>query len=269
MKKAITLLVCLLIVFLSSCGDADIINETTSLTTQNITDNSTQPVTDVTKVHSNVEAVTVEIKTSPDDPYSYTVKDTYDEIIDFYVKYPNLDFECETYYFIYDIDGNGTEELLIGRPHMVGYPAYGPYDFEIMLDKLYTIKDGVVVEQDIMDWWSVMCIYERTVFDNGLIRYVGGGTNSLDYFYLKFADGEMKIQESLEHYGGEKHFIATQEMIDGIKSVESAAYKELEFHNKSEQKEITAEEFERMRAEIEGDAKPVEIKWKNIDEYGR
>ena len=79
----------------------------------------------------------------------------------------------------------------------------------------------------------------------------------------------MKIQESLEHYGGEKHFIATQEMIDGIESVVPAAYKEIEFHNKAEQKEITPEEFDRLRAEIEGDAKPVEIEWKNIEQYGR
>ena len=114
-----------------------------------------------------------------------------------------------------------------------------------------------------------MCIYERTVFDNGLIRYVGGGTNSFDYLYLKFADGEIKIQESLEHYGGEKHFIATQEMVEGIESVVPAAYKEIEFHNKAEQKEITPEEFDRLRAEIEGDAKPVEIEWKNIEQYGR
>ncbi len=269
MKTKISILLCLVIICLCSCGNADNINETTCLSTQSPTNNNPQYLTNATKAF-NVEGLTAEIKTDPDDLYSYTIKGIYDKIIYDHVKHQDSDFECETYYFIYDIDNNGTEELLIGRPRMVGYPAHGPYEYEIRIVEIYTIKDGAVVKQDIMYSWSEMCIYERTILDNGLLRYVGGAPDSLSYFYIKIADSKIVLFHELDNTGNKVEYgYLSPEKTSIFESDKTDHDLAKELYDKVEWKDLTLEEFDRLRAEIEGDAKPVEIKWKNIDEYGR
>ena len=79
----------------------------------------------------------------------------------------------------------------------------------------------------------------------------------------------MGFQE-LAYYDEELMYrFITPEKIEEIDSDKTGFDREYELFLKAEEKEITPEEFERLRAEIEGDAKPVEIEWKNIDQYGR
>ncbi len=247
---------------LCSCGNNAKNELATTLSTEN---NGVQQSIVSDKTQSTKEYVTVEIKTDPDDPYSYTIKEKYDYVIN-KLSDPNY-----YHYAFYDVDGNGIEELLIGEPYVVGGidNVEPPYEFTIMINELYTIENEEVVKKDIMPWWMNLSIFERTVLDNGLIRYVAGTAEKLNYLYLSFDDSEFVFQE-LGYYDEDLMYrFITPEMIAKINTDKTGFDREYELFLKAEEKEITAEEFERMRAEIEGDAKPVELKWKNIDEYGR
>ncbi len=262
MKTLISILLCLIIVCLCSCGNNAKNDLTTTLSTEN---NGVQQSMASDKTQSATEYVTVEIKTSPDDPYSYTIKEKYDFVIN-KLSDPNY-----YHYAFYDIDGNGTEELLIGEPYVVGGidNVEPPYVFEIMINEIYTIENGLIIKKHIMHWWMNLSIFERSILDNGVIRYVAGTTEKPNYFYLSFDDGEMGFQE-LAYYDEELMYrFITPEKIEEIDSDKTGFDREYELFLKAEEKEITPEEFDRLRAEIEGDAKPVEIEWKNIDQYGR
>ncbi len=252
MKAAISILLCLVIICLSSCGNTADIDET--------------------KPQSGLEAVTVEIKTSSDDPYSYIIKEKYDQTIEYYTKFPQAEFKSENYYFIYDIDGNGTEELLLGIPYIVGggQNVERPYEIEVMVNEIYTICDGKPVKQEIMSWWMVESVLERSILDNGLIKYVSGPQNRPSYLYVKIINGQTVLLHNLKNQGaGHYYGYLDPETVSEFKSDKTGFDREYELFLKAEEKEITHEEFDRLRAEIEGDAKPVEIEWKNIDQYGR
>ncbi len=223
------------------------------------------------KTQSATEYVTDEIKTSPDDPYSYVVKEEYDRTLEFYAKHPEMEFKSNDYYFTYDINDDGTDELLIGSLWVVGGidNVEPPYEYKIMIDEIYTVKNGKAVKLSIMNGWDEMFIFERGILDNGLIRYISVFEEEYDYFYLNSDNGEMTFQELSLDDGKYVYRYLDSERIKEINSNKTGIYLEDELYQKAEEKEITAEEFERLRAEIEGDAKPVEIKWKNIDEYGR
>ncbi len=222
------------------------------------------------KTQSATEYVTVEIKTSPDDPYSYVVKEEYDRTLEYYSKFPEMDFKSEYYYFIYDINGDGIEELLIGSPILVGGGELEEHRFEteIMIEEIYTIIDDKAVGLATMSVWRPDSSFERTILDNGFVRYVGGTPECLSYLYMKYEGSEMMFYE-LINQGSEWYYsyLASRNALANempIPALENELYQQ-----KAKRKEITPEEFDRLRAEIEGDAKPVEIEWKNIDQYGR
>ncbi|MBQ9850475.1 MAG: hypothetical protein IJO36_07220 [Clostridia bacterium] len=269
MKRTIIIFICLVMVFLCSCGNNAKNELATTLSTDN---NGVQQSIVSDKTQSTKEYVTVEIKTNPDDPYSYIIKEKYNQTIDYYSKFPEDGFKSEDYYYIYDIDGNGIEELLIGEPYVIGgvQNVERPYEIEVLITEIYTLKDNKAVKLDIMSWWRDESILERSILDNGLIKYVSGSQDLPSYLYVKIFDGKLMFLYNLKNQSDDYYYrYLDPETISEFKSDKTGFNREYELFFKVEEKEITAEEFDRLRAEIEGDAKPVEIKWKNIDEYGR
>lgn len=122
MKKTLFSLLLVIIILFSSCT----VNTKGNVTTQT-TDNITTLEAGTT---SEKPFYTKEIKTDVSDPYSSLIKEKCDYItsfwkdvntedkkrgFDYYIK----DFE-DLYYFLYDLDKDGTNELLFGTLQRVG-----------------------------------------------------------------------------------------------------------------------------------------------------
>ncbi len=247
MKKIICIFISLIIICMSACVNSTNVDETTTLTEQNSTTNTVIQAT----ATPETEYTTVVIKTSPEDPYSYLIKERYDRIIEDY-KRP-IQTLSNLYYALYDIDGNGIEELLLGEEYVIGgiqnVEPGEPYEEGVTFFHIYTIQDGVAVEQDLRLWWCGETLLERSILSNGLVR-ASGRIENPSYCYFKFVDGKLEYQESLSTEGGKYAYVYD----DNGNEVE---------------KEITKTEFDRLREEIENGAQPVEINWKRIDEYGK
>jgi len=165
------------------------------------------------------------IKTNKKDPYSYVIKEYYD--LNAYARY----------YALYDIDGNGTQELLMGVDHW-GY---------IGLVAVYIIQNDVAIEQEL--WWMDEQP-PNLLFKNGTVRGEGSGNEGiLSYGYYRFEAGELKWQISLNINNGEyfKRYPS-----DPMKFIP-----------------IDEEEYECLKLEFEGDGQIVELDWKPLAEYGR
>ena len=172
----------------------------------------------------------VKIKTDKNDPYSYVVKEHY--------RYMKSDsFGRMYYYAFYDIDGNGTEELLLGIDSGWGKSLYA----------IYTIKNGGAVQQKqyITDPVSDP---PSLLFQNGTIRSDGNYDGVLDFSYYCFENSELKFQTLLTNDYGSYYRLYVQY---------------------GPSKSITKEEFNRVKKEFEGDGQTVELDWKPLAEYGR
>lgn len=147
------------------------------------------------------------------------------------------------FYALYDIDGNGTEELIIAAGEQgigVGNPKFMPRNYD-----LYTYHDGKVIH--------VFDDYEfgyRTNFDlceNGVIE-VSSNDNAAESSFLFFrigADGASPVVID--------NFVCIGEQIDE---------KTVVFQHYENGKEITEEEFNRK---IEDYAKPLKgLEWQEI-----
>lgn len=152
-------------------------------------------------------------------------------------------YEQSVFYALYDIDGNGTEELIIaaGEPGIgVKNPRFQPKNYDI-----YTYRDGNIVH--------VFDNYEfgyRTNFDlcsGGLIE-VTSSVSAAEYdvvFYRIGTDGASPVVEDVFRCVG------TQTGNDTVS-----------FQYTENGKEITEEEYNRK---IEDYAKPLEgLEWKEI-----
>ena len=259
MKKTIAIFICLFVLSLRSCSKIREDKYMFSVPDSSVRDllslNETSPTKD-------------EIKIDPKDPYSYVIKEKYDEFGEWYGKDGERPIQ---HYFLYDIDGNGIEELLIGTPYVVGGidNVEPPYESRIMLKEIYTIKNGEVVELSTVSWWDEMFIFDKEILNNGLICYISVFEDEYDYFYWSLDDTEMVFRELSSDEGKYTYRYLNNEMIKEINSDKTGINLEMELYRRAKVKEITPEEFDRLRAEIEGDAKPVEIEWKNIEQYGR
>ena len=197
---------------------------------------------------SEKELQAIKIPTSKDDPYSYVI----DGWISWYKDAgPDFDSEMDRY-ALYDINGDGTDELILGSIDVLGgvdiydfgvavEPTYG-----ILIDSIYTISDGKCVEADKLPIRGDA--YQTILFDNGLIKVVCcTPRNPWIYYYKMVGDNFEKVGDSIfKHYDGECFFFKD--------SVENP---------------ITEEEFNRRIAEIEGGAHPVELEWKHLQDYGK
>lgn len=259
MKSVISIFLCLIIVCFSSCGNISDMDETASLLNSNNQQVSTADETQVT-----TEFVTVEIKTSPDDPYSYMIKEKYEKIVrrfqeedisDYFSEFDKYADNC--YFFLYDIDGNGIDELILGDWKLITNDREdSDAPQKITISSIYTIKDGQVVEQSVHPWWDNEVLWDRVILTNGLIRTGTGYKDYPSYSYLGFENGEFGLKYSISYLGDGKG---------------NKRYKKIYRNDNGEYVEeiITKEIFEQLRDEADGDSEIVEIKWKRIDEYGR
>ena len=203
------------------------------------------------------ELSSVNIKTSPDDPYSFFIKERYEGIYEWQQQvdpeaFAEFDkYARDVYYFLYDIDKDGTDELIMGDWKKTTLDVEDPNPpKKILISSIYTIKNGEVVEINTQPWFRPDYIWDRVLLTNGLIRTSFGNEKNPSYIFLGFKDGEAVLNCAIYYYKSNDGYV--QQFADINTSID-----------------ITKEEFERLRDEANGDAEVVEINWKRIDEYGK
>ena len=145
-------------------------------------------------------------------------------------------------YTLYDLDGDGTKELLLGE--------YLYLADEVTLLSVYSIQDGVAVYQKgfFRDLAAEMEFSEPPGTISVPVLYKNGTIRMGDYGYYRLENGVIKNTIVLEE--------------DGI------CYSHI-INNPYPPTPITKEEFDRIRKEFEGDGQVVELDWKTLAEYGR
>ncbi len=262
-KNFLALFLCFLFVILCSCTN----NPATNITTSNestTTAKTTQQNNTTTSTETTEEITTVNIPVTPEDPYSKFIKDKYEDFYNFQMEHDPEDFKssvwygAEAYYFLYDIDGNGVDELLLGDwKRITDYHDDSQAPYKILITHIYTVENGEII--NLIDptcyWWSgASYMLDRCLLSNGLIRQASENKDNPSYAYFHIQEGKLVLKCSLNVFLNEDYSnqFAYNEKNDGY-----------------DFKEITEEEYIRLRDEANGDAEVVEINWKRIDEYGR
>ena len=277
MKKLFAIILCAAAVFLTACGNSTDESKTETTTTEAavVTEShTTELYSGVTTIYErplrmrgdydSVPTVTlpaplsadertiVKIHTSKNDPYSYVVKDHYEYLL----NSAGIDAANEARYFLYDIDGNGSEELIFGQVRVLG--GMDVYDVRLSTDEvppvmgilivdIYSIVDGKASRQKQMVLGGGAA-YETQILSNGIVK-ISYNTPALpSYSYYSFAD-------SVGSYIG-----SLKANRDG-----TFTYVDSNVANQA----ISKDEFDRRIAEIEGGAKPVELEWKRLQNYGK
>lgn len=244
MKKAVLLIAVMLLLLLCSCG-ADVGKET-----------ETTPIdasaAATSEKSDDIPFYTKEIKDDPSDPYSGFIKEACEAVVDGWQGLEAEDFEdffknryC-THYFLYDLNGDGVEEMLLGKWVKVGHYTDDPNPPTALKPYFVcTLKDGEVEYMDFDSlYWSEF-IYDRVLYSNGLVMTTWGPEKNPSCIFAYFDGQELKQKDFLFHL-----------MPDDI-------YLEID------ESEMTEEEYHRRIDENIGDATPVEIEWRRIDEYGQ
>ena len=244
MKKAVLLITVILLFLLCSCGaDGGKEAETTPI------DASAAATSEKS---DDIPFYTKEIKDDPSDPYSGFIKEACEAVVDGWQGLEAEDFEdffknryC-THYFLYDLNGDGVEEMLLGKWVKVGHYTDDPNPPTALKPYFVcTLKDGEVEYMDFDSlYWSEF-IYDRVLFSNGLVMTTWGPEKNPSCIFAYFDGKELKQNDFLFHL-----------MPDDI-------YLEID------ESKMTEEEYHRRIDEAIGDATPVEIEWKRIDEYGQ
>ena len=246
-------LLCIFLLFCTGCTRGE--HEQTTTTQNN------QPSSELFSTRSGeiptreVPYPTVRIPTSPDDPYAQIIKDMYEQ----YAQYITAEdiFE-DVKYALYDLDEDKNNELLISARcfRWGSNDEFSTLDQEeaIIFDRFFSISNGKAIEIYPVDGhWDVFgdSLGGRDILSNGVIRCYGGTPDHISYAYFCYSNGELRLLKSLRYYADESRYLVTYE------------------GDQSTRTPITEAEFNRMRAEIEGDAQVVEIDWKPLESYGR
>lgn len=277
MKKLFAIIFCAAAVFLTACGNSTDESKTETTTTEAavVTEShTTELYSGVTTIYErplhmrgdydSVPTVTqpaplsadertiVKIHTSKNDPYSYVVKNHYEYLL----NSAGIDAANEARYFLYDIDGNGSEELIFGQVRVLG--GMDVYDVRLSTDEvppvmgilivdIYSIVDGKASRQKQMVLGGGAA-YETQILSNGIVK-ISYNTPALpSYSYYSFAD-------SVGSYIG-----SLKANRDG-----TFTYVDSNVANQA----ISKDEFDRRIAEIEDGAHPVELEWKHLQDYGK
>ena len=244
MKKAVLLIAVMLLLLLCSCG-ADVGKEA-----------ETTPIdasaAATSEKSDDIPFYTKEIKDDPSDPYSGYIKKYCERVVSRFMEEGLSDFEWYMrqipymYYCFYDLNGDGVEEMLLGDWRKVGkYTDDLDPPRERKLSAVATLKDGEVEYMDFDSLhWSEF-IYDRVLYSNGLVMTTWGPEKNPSCIFAYFDGKELKQKDFLFHL-----------MPDDI-------YLEID------ESEMTEEEYHRRIDEAIGDATPVEIEWRRIDEYGQ
>lgn len=244
MKKAVLFIAVMLLLLLCSCGaDGGKETETTPIDAN---------TAETSAKSDDIPFYTKEIKDDPSYPYSGFIKEACEAVVDGWQGLEAEDFEdffknryC-THYFLYDLNGDGVEEMLLGKWVKVGHYTDDPNPPTALKPYFVcTLKDGEV-EYMAFDslYWSEF-IYDRVLYSNGLVMTTWGPEKNPSCIFAYFDGKELKQKDFLFHL-----------MPDDI-------YLEID------ESEMTEEEYHRRIDESIGDATPVEIEWKRIDEYGQ
>lgn len=245
MKKLIILILAAIgfITCFSGCGSPTQTDETTAVGTKGgeaLTEKGTIPF------------YTKEIKDDPSDPYSGFIKEICEAVVEDWQGSESENFEgffkngnC-THYFLYDLNGDGVEEMLLGKWVKAGHYTDDPNPPTALKPYFVcTLKDGEVEYMDFDSLhWSEF-IYDRVLYSNGLVMTTYGNEKKPSCFFAAF-DGTSLVMKDNVYY-----FASDDTYYYGYDNV------------------ITEEEYHRRIDEAIGDATPVEIEWKRIDEYGQ
>ena len=273
MKNKIFILIAILLTFLASCGKAGDSEHTVSVPNSTVMEEHATQVeiktADVTEPNtlrldgdydsvptvtqpalmSREELNSIVIPTSPKDPYSYIISD----IVEWY-KQAGSRFNSEKErYSLYDINDDGTDELILARIDVLGGSTI--YDYEgvnaeptygILIYSIYTISDGKAIKADLLS--IAGDAYQTILFDNGLIKVVCCTPRNPWIHYNKMVGDNFEAVDYpiFKNYNGE--CFSFKDCVENP---------------------ITEEEFNRRIAEIEGGAKPVELEWKHLQDYGK
>ena len=260
MKKTVFSLLLITIILFCSCTTKVKDNTTKDNPITQKTDNTTTSEVSTT---SSKPFYTKEIKENSADPYSSLIKEMCDNIMECWnstiPEYKEKGLENyikrfdDLFYFLYDLDKDGTNELLLGTIQKVGT------DFEdinapekICISSIYTIKDGKAVKVDTGSWWEFVIIIDRILYSNGVIVVKWGDEKIPNYAAWTLNNGKLDTR-----------CYVTQESTDP----EKGYLKVINFHN-LEKTSISKDEYYSIYNQYCGNAKVVDIDWKRIDEYG-
>ena len=250
MKCKMILLLSILLV-LSSCGlqQSDKVLYTTSsrpqiTTLQEKTEGGTkQPTFDVPVLEVN--------------PYESVIKS---KIAELSSSAESEQLLKNNYYVLYDIDGNGIEELLLGSKMILwgyesGFSNQARVE-EVVLNQLFTTIDQEpqeIIYQPSWRWnnYFAESLGGRDILSNGIIRYYGGTPDYISYAYFRYSNGKLAFIKALMSY----EIAGTWVVVDN--------------QGNDLREKISKEEFDRMKSEIEDGADVVKINWQPLESYGQ
>ena len=233
MKKLFIILLILLLTILCACGQA-VPREKTSATEEiAVTEETT--TTTITEETSEMPTTMivlsmVELKPNEIVAYSDILREYHDDL--------TKGYSFVQHYAFYDIVGDGTNFLLLSGEDTIGKSVF---------DSVYTIKNGVVVRQEQFPSPALGHDPTSSLFENGTIRtefYDGARRTS----YYRFEEGALKFQIGI--------VIETQTEYFRVDTVDGGW------------EPITKEEYDRLKAEMEGDGQEVELDWRPLAEFG-
>ena len=268
MKRLFAILLCMIFVFLTACGTPSGDERGTTTHEESVTcagtktadvtepntvrlngDYDSVPTVIQPKPLSEKELKSISIPTSPNDPYSYVISD----LLEWY-KQAGSRFNSENErYSLYDINDDGTDELILARIGVLGGSTV--YDYEginaertygILIYYVYTISDGKAIKADLLAISGDA--YQTILFDNGLIKVVCCTPRNPWIYYNKMVGDNFEAIDYpiFKNYNGE--CFSFKDCVENP---------------------ITEEEFNRRIAEIEDGAHPVELEWKRLQDYGK
>ena len=258
MKRLFAILLCVIFALLTACGgedDTPVSNKEHSAANVDRIAGDYDSVPTVTRpaVLSESEMTTVKIRTSPDDPYSKVISEYYDGL----AESQNFNAIESIRYYIHDINGDGIDELFIGRISVLGgvdvYDSLSAREIEpvygILIEAVYSIENGAAVRQNEVIIGNQA--YETEILSNGLLKILCRTPRNPQIAYVECKD---------------RHF---SEVICLSKSLDEKYECEYYENGQLVRKVITEEEFNRRIAEIEDGAHPVELEWRHLQDYGK
>ena len=268
MKRLFAILLCVIFALLTACGTPSGDERGTTTHEESVTcaetktadvtepntlrlngDYDSVPTVIQPKPLSEKELKSISIPTSPNDPYSYVISD----LLEWY-KQAGSRFNSENErYSLYDINDDGTDELILARIGVLGGSTV--YDYEginaertygILIYSVYTISDGKAIKADLLAISGDA--YQTILFDNGLIKVVCCTPRNPWIYYNKMVGDNFEAIDYpiFKNYNGE--CFSFKDCVENP---------------------ITEEEFNRRIAEIEDGAHPVELEWKRLQDYGK
>ena len=236
MKKTFTMLLCLLLLCLCACvSTAPKDTATTKKATQGTSTEENSSISTTTTETSDPSMSTTNRRATESNLYSDILKKYYDYLDD------EDGYSWARSYAFYDVDGDGTDELLFGTDKNYFQVVY--------LLSVYKIQNDVTVRQEA---FSTDPEEEGPplLLKNGNIRSISYCDNEVTFHYYRFEDGELKFKTMLMDNLGDY-------------SQSNGAYSEFKRFS------ITEEEFDQAKKEMEGDGQTVELDWRPLAEYGR